>query len=101
MINKQVTIEEPMNWNFSYEQETGPYTTETYVKGSTGLRFSIGQNWEWTIDLVHPLNVRMGVQEIFIELSKQSLNGHKPPLIREHYFHEKMATGGSFTSRCS
>ncbi|MHA1309152.1 MAG: hypothetical protein ACTSO7_14285 [Candidatus Heimdallarchaeota archaeon] len=81
-----------MNRNFSYELETGPYTSETHIKGSTGLRFSIGQKWEWEIDPIHPLNVRMGVQEILIELSRQSLNGHKPPLILEHYFHEKMTT---------
>ncbi|MHA1185837.1 MAG: hypothetical protein ACTSO7_11870, partial [Candidatus Heimdallarchaeota archaeon] len=48
-------------------------------------------NWEWTINPVHPLNVRMGVSEIFKELIRQTLNGHKPYWINEHYFHDKMA----------
>ncbi|MHA1435925.1 MAG: hypothetical protein ACTSO7_18970, partial [Candidatus Heimdallarchaeota archaeon] len=33
----------------------------------------------------------MGVSEIFKELIRQTLNGHKPYWISEHYYHEKMA----------
>jgi len=89
MINKQTTIEEDMKHTYQQTAEI-PFSKETHIKGKTGLNFSIGQNWEWTIDPVHPLNVRMGVSEIYTEIVRQSLNGHKPKWITEHYFHDKM-----------
>ena len=61
MINKKSTVVDSMKNNHPSTPVELSFSKDTHVVGSTGFRFGIGQNWEWIIDPVHPLNVRMGV----------------------------------------
>ncbi|MHA1127217.1 MAG: hypothetical protein ACTSQX_16450, partial [Candidatus Heimdallarchaeota archaeon] len=90
MINNSTEEEDTMKKIDQTTTKPPSFSKETHSVGSTGLNFSIAQNWEWTINPVHPINVGNGIREIFIELARQSMNGHKPYWTTEHYYHDKM-----------